>query len=605
MAVDKIKFQDIVDNQLPRYVQDDYPLLGEFLSQYYISQENDGCSFDLLNNIDSYVKVDNLFNLKSSTGLASSISYFDDVITTSADTNFTEGFPEKNGIIKIDNEIIFYAEKTDLTFTGCRRGFSGITSYSAINNPEELVFSESIVNEHAAGASIENLNVLFLKEFFKKLKTQIAPGFSGRSLYSDLDERNFLFNVKDFYSSKGTDRSLKILFQALYGEEVIITKPSEDLFRPSDADYLITKDFIIEPIEGNPFDLESKEIVQSRTSARGTVTKVEVINNNEKIYYQISVDDGYQRDIDRIGSILGVFEDEPKTQVLNDVEIGSDVIDVDSTIGFPKSGSLITYDQNDDEIVLNYTSKSANQFFGVTGVTILIKSETNLHFNSICSTPDGNISFRISTSLKELQINEPTKNFVKDETIQVQSLGIESDDIKTDDWIYNLKVNYKVKSISMLDVSEKRYLITTTDNNILKRGYEIQIIENDVVVSNGTVLNRRGEDAVDVRFDILLSSLTGEYFIKNKVLKGNYRYTSEFGSAITNVLNTYQKFNGEVLISSNSIPSYDNITLDTYNKVITFSSSNVSGDTFTFNQQHGLYTGEIIYYKPNFFVIYS
>ena len=61
MAVDKIKFQDIVKNQLPEYVQDDYPLLGEFLSQYYLSQENDGATFDLLNNIDSYVKIDNLF----------------------------------------------------------------------------------------------------------------------------------------------------------------------------------------------------------------------------------------------------------------------------------------------------------------------------------------------------------------------------------------------------------------------------------------------------------------------------------------------------------------------------------------------------------------
>ena len=106
MAVDKIKFQDIVKNQLPEFVQDDHPLLGEFLSQYYLSQENDGATFDLLNNIDSYVKIDNLYNLKESTGLASSISYFNNVINTSSDTNFTEGFPEKNGIIKIDDEII-------------------------------------------------------------------------------------------------------------------------------------------------------------------------------------------------------------------------------------------------------------------------------------------------------------------------------------------------------------------------------------------------------------------------------------------------------------------------------------------------------------------
>ena len=114
------------------------------------------------------------------------------------------------------------------------------------------------------------------------------------------------------------------------------------------------------------------------------------------------------------------------------------------------------------------------------------------------------------------------------------------------------------------------------------------------------MLNRRAEDAIDVRFDVLLPKITGECFIENKTLKGNYRYDSDFGTTATNVINNiYQKFNGEVLVSSNSIPSYDNITLDTYNKVIKFSSSNVSGDTFTFDQQHGLYTGEIVYYKPN------
>ena len=598
MAVDKIKFQDIVQNQLPGYIQDDYPLLGEFLSQYYLSQENDGATFDLLNNIDSYVKLDNLYNLKESTGLASSISYYDDVIQTSSDTNFTEGFPEKNGIIKIDDEIIFYSEKTDLSFTGCKRGFSGITSYSAINNPEELVFNESTAQKHTAGSTIQNLNVLFLKEFFNKLKSQIAPGFTG-SLYSGLNERNFLFNAKDFYNSKGTDQSLKILFQALYGEEVLISKPSEDLFRPSDADYLVTKDFVIEAIEGNPFDLEGKEIVQSRTSARGTVTKVEIVTTDNRNFYQISVDSGYQRDINLDGSILGIFEDEPKTQILNDLSVNSTVIDVDSTIGFPSSGSLISYDENDDEIIISYTSKSANQFFGVSGITVAINGGANLHLNSSCSTLDQEISFRITTTLKELQINESTKNFTNGETIQVQSLGIESSDKKTDDWIYNLKVKYKVKNISILDTTERRYLITTVENNILKRGYEIEVIEDGKILATGTVLNRRAEDAIDVRFDVLLSKITGECFIENKTLKGNYRYDSDFGTATTNVINTYQKFNGEVLVSSNSIPSYDNITLDTYNKVIKFSSSNVSGDTFTFDQQHGLYTGEIVYYKPN------
>ena len=43
------------------------------------------------------------------------------VIKTQAAGNFTVGFPDKNGLIKIDDEIIFYETKTDSNFEGCRR----------------------------------------------------------------------------------------------------------------------------------------------------------------------------------------------------------------------------------------------------------------------------------------------------------------------------------------------------------------------------------------------------------------------------------------------------------------------------------------------------
>ena len=49
----------------------------------------------------------------------------------------TIGFPDSYGLLKIDNEIITYRDKTDYSFTGCRRGFVGISSYkSGINNSE-------------------------------------------------------------------------------------------------------------------------------------------------------------------------------------------------------------------------------------------------------------------------------------------------------------------------------------------------------------------------------------------------------------------------------------------------------------------------------------
>ena len=55
MAVDRVKFQDVVATQLPRFVREDFPLLSDFLEQYYSSQENQGGSYALIQNIDQYV----------------------------------------------------------------------------------------------------------------------------------------------------------------------------------------------------------------------------------------------------------------------------------------------------------------------------------------------------------------------------------------------------------------------------------------------------------------------------------------------------------------------------------------------------------------------
>ena len=79
--------------------------------------------------------------LKSSTVLQVDISSVDDTIVTGVDGNFTEGFVDNNGLIKIDDEIIAYNSKTNLNFEGCQRGFSGTTSHTSANIPDRLSFS--------------------------------------------------------------------------------------------------------------------------------------------------------------------------------------------------------------------------------------------------------------------------------------------------------------------------------------------------------------------------------------------------------------------------------------------------------------------------------
>ena len=86
--------------------------------------------------------------------------------------------------IKIDNEIITYETKTDIEFQNCKRGFSGISSFENNSDPENLVFTSTLGENHEKSSVVENLSVLFLEQFLKKAKNQFLYGFQ-----KDLDTK--------------------------------------------------------------------------------------------------------------------------------------------------------------------------------------------------------------------------------------------------------------------------------------------------------------------------------------------------------------------------------------------------------------------------------
>ena len=112
MAENRVQFNNIVQNQLPQYVREEYPLIEEFLKQYYIAQEFDGAPIDLIQNIDKYISLDKTTNLIESTTLRTELQEYDKTIEVSYDEG-TEGFPDSYGLLKIGNEIITYTGKTE------------------------------------------------------------------------------------------------------------------------------------------------------------------------------------------------------------------------------------------------------------------------------------------------------------------------------------------------------------------------------------------------------------------------------------------------------------------------------------------------------------
>ena len=132
MAEQRVLFSNVVKNQVPAYIREGFPLLVQFLEQYYVAQEYQGAPVDLIQNIDKYIKLNENTNLVNSVILGSDADYNDTTINvdlTKSPTG-TIGFPDTYGILKINNEIITYTGKTSSSFTGCIRGFSGVTSVS-------------------------------------------------------------------------------------------------------------------------------------------------------------------------------------------------------------------------------------------------------------------------------------------------------------------------------------------------------------------------------------------------------------------------------------------------------------------------------------------
>ena len=629
MTTKKVQFNNIVQNQLPQYVQNEYPLVAEFLKSYYQGQEYQGGPVDLISNIDDYVKIDNLTNLTYSVGLGATVGITSDAIDVDMQ-NFptvTLGFTDSYGLLKINDEIITYTGITTFGFTGCVRGFSGITSYRSPTNSEQLVFESTDADEHPKGSTIENLSCLFLKEFLKKTKYQITPGLEGRQLTSDLDQQVFIKQSKDFYLSKGTDRGFEILFKALYNENVNIIRPRDFLFTPSNANYKITKDFVVQPVNGNPLNLELSTLFQDEYKDAGIEKAYAPITHVEKIpvgvgetYYKFSVDAGYNRDSRVEGATYGTFSVSPRTKIIGGVSVGSTIFDVDSTVGFSTQGELHFRYIDNTVGISSYTSKNLTQFFGLTGIAKTITSATTVGINSFAYgssvlDPDETIEVRITSVINSLEYDNASCLYGNGDDVKIKTLGIGDTDYKMKGWFYNVSPTYKVKDIILIDVSDFTYEVIIDVDHQFKVGDRAVISRSlgektslpsstisQITSSRSFILKEQGEiDLTDRELN--------PYIIERKLSKANainFPEASVYSSDIQNVYK--QKKTEKLLVTSPSIPSYDSSSLGVNAKRIVF-NGNFSGDTFNIIADattpvgvpifdHGFYTGDSVYYTP-------
>jgi len=572
-GIDKrVKVQQIIENQIPEFLISESPKAVDFLKQYYISQEYQGGPIDLTDNLDQYIKLDNLTPevVVGETKLINGIT----TTSTTIEVSSTKGFPKEYGLFKIEDEVITYTGITTNSFTGCVRGFSGITTYHQENNPTELLFSDTLATNHDDDATVINLSALFLKEFYKKTKKALTPGLENVNFVDNLDVSNFIKNSKSLYQSKGTEESFRILFNVLYGETPKILDLEQYLIKPSTAEFIRREIVLAEALSGNPINLVGQTIIKSTDSeTRASISEVEPLTRKGKVYYKIGLFVGFN-DVDLIE---GTFNVSPKTKVIGNVSAGSSVITVDSTVGFGATGTLVSGISTN----IYYSDKSVNQFFGCQNIVGVITSTDDVRSKEFYYGYENGdltkeVKLRLTGVLSKFVSTSDIRLLTQGENITVRNVGEKilnpSEDrtkkqIFANSWIYNTSSRFLVKNISGANII---LLTSDIDKSSLKVGDNIEVLfrNEEEVVATGIVGNiDKDTSTISINNLTLLSNITvlpdpnREYDLRRIINRVSSTKTDvDFGqniltSDVTNVYNDIPP-SSEFYVASNSLPSY-------------------------------------------------
>ena len=175
--------------------------------------------------------------------------------------------------------------------------------------------------------------------------------------YTQVNPIQVIKTIKDFYLSKGTKTAAQYLFKILFGEEVDIFYPRDELIKPSDASWVVDTILRAKLISGDPANLANAQLVQYADTVDQNIKDANVLIENvisiiegTDVIYELAISEE---------TLTGEFKIPYKTNLVEPLTTDGNIITVDSTIGWPeKNGTIII----DDVETVQYKEKSLNQF---------------------------------------------------------------------------------------------------------------------------------------------------------------------------------------------------------------------------------------------------
>ena len=442
---DTNRISTLVENQLPEFISTEYENFSKIVEKYYEQLEVRGQPVDVIQNITKYRDIDFYEKklLKESTTLSVDLGSSDTTVVVEDATSF----PKDNGYIKIGDEILFYQSRTDTEFKNVSRGVSGNTKLGDLYESSNFVTTQAA--PHGSGSVVQNISNLFLYAIIKNFESDLLAAFPEKYLKNDVDKRTLIKNISDFYKAKGTDRSIKFIFNTLISkdpeERPEVVNPSDFVFKASTSDWVSTYSLKVKVLSGDVTSIIGQELIQSADPFTNGVGYASAYVDNA---FSIGSVDGEQlwEIVLDTGTLNNTFAVASKTTLTKQVS-GSQGkktrIDVDSTLGWGKTGRVLIGNEE-----FQYLDKNVKQF------VIESRSASNVHtpgtnVYSFSTVSSGDVKLLVLGVLYNLDPKAPLPYSEEGDKIQVEDGGFDT----RDPIVFNKAVNQYIWNFTNTNVS--------------------------------------------------------------------------------------------------------------------------------------------------------
>lgn len=275
MDIIEKKISNLIEAQLPQFYQTDGPVFVQFVKAYYQWLEGQQV-------VNNYTFANGTINVQST-----------NTIVTGNATLFQSQFANGDSIAiyRSNTDYDIYtintiSSNTQLTLVDTPRFVNTVTRYANTQlqaNP--LYHSRRMVDYRDIDQTIDDFLVYFKEKYLKGIQ------FSTRS-----NTRLLVKHALDIYRSKGTERSIDLLFRLIFGVATEVYYPSKDIMTLSSGKWAVPT-YLEISLNDHAAALVNKQIYGLRSGAIGFVEKV--IRRSVK---------GRLADIVYIDPIHGAFE---------------------------------------------------------------------------------------------------------------------------------------------------------------------------------------------------------------------------------------------------------------------------------------------------------